>query len=78
MYLHIGMNVYLLSERIIGIFEASQFQSMISPEFLQHVTRVDHEHEANAVKSYVLTTSQEIHCSNVHCRTLKKRWRTDA
>lgn len=77
MYLHIGMNVYILSERIIGIFEASQFQSMTDPEFWQHVTFVDHQLEASAVKSYILTTSQEIHYSNVHCRTLKKRWGTE-
>lgn len=77
MYLHIGMNVYLLSERIIGIFDASQFQAMTDSQFLQHVTRINHELEANAVKSYILTTSQKIYCSNVHCRTLKKRWRAD-
>lgn len=78
MYLHIGMNIYILSERIIGIFEASQFQSMTDPEFVQHITLVEHQLEVKAVKSYILTTSREIHCSNVHCRTLKKRWRTDA
>ncbi|MDY0092563.1 MAG: hypothetical protein RBT80_07660 [Candidatus Vecturithrix sp.] len=77
MYLHIGMNVYILSERIIGIFEASEFQSMIDPTFWQHIRRVDHQLEAHTVKSYILTTLQEIHCSNVHCRTLKKRWNKD-
>ena len=74
MYLHIGMNAYALSERIVAIFEASQGQNMFDTAFLQPATIVTHQLEMNSVKSYVLTTSHEILWSNVSCRTLKKRW----
>lgn len=75
MYLPIGMNVYVRSERIVGIFETAYFQEMLDAIFMQQVTVIDHELEKDMVKSYIITSSNEVHWSNVNCRTLKKRWK---
>lgn len=74
MYLPIGMNIYIHSERIVGIFEASHFHEMIDAAFLQQTTIVEHQLDIKTVKSYIVTTTHEIHWSNVNYRTLKKRW----
>ena len=89
MYLHIGMNAYLYSGEIVGIFEVSLFAST-PPEmqkehnnagnvrFIRNMTTVQYGLSEREVKSYILTRSDEIHWSPVNCRTLRKRWEASA
>ena len=73
MYFHIGMNVYMRQERVIGIFPAT----ILSSEFQRHnLTIVTHEVTEEDAKACILTENQELHLSNVNCRTLRQRWNT--
>ncbi len=84
MYLHIGMNVYLWSEKIIGIFNAalllSPMAKLTSQEdnsnetALKTVNIRSHGLTPAEAKSCILTQSNELHLSHIHCRTLEKRW----
>ena len=80
MYLHLGMNVYLWSERITAIFDATLFQNSAKPEeseltnFPKKAKVVRYGLRPAEVKSCLFTTENEIHWSNVNCRTLRKRW----
>jgi hypothetical protein len=75
MYLHIGSNIYLWSERIIGIYYASVLQD--NPEgqnFLANAKIFSHNLSIEAVKSCVVTDTHEVYFSKVSCRTLRQRW----
>ena len=75
MYVHIGMNVYMWQERILGIFPATILSQ--GPEvqpFLQGVKIVEHEVSQDNAKACILTETQELHLSNVNYRTLRQRW----
>lgn len=75
MYLHIGMNVYMRKERIIGIFPVTVLRQ--TPEeqpFLRDVRIVEHNVSQEEAKACILTKSHELHVSNVNCRTLRQRW----
>ena len=83
MYLHIGMNAYVWSGHIIGIFDRSFFHHSddLAGNVLkgnEHVIRksrmIRYGLDDCEIKSYLLTTANEVHCSNIHCRTLRKRW----
>jgi hypothetical protein len=84
MYLHIGMNVYLWSEKIIGIFEASLLLSsgekLVSQEDNNNETTLktakilSHGITPAEAKSGILMQSNELHLSHIHYRTLEKRW----
>ena len=80
MYLHLGMNAYLWSEQITAIFDVSLFQEMLEGEevlltnFPKKAKLVRNGLPPSEVKSCLLTTKNEIHWSNVNCRTLRKRW----
>ncbi|PID58832.1 hypothetical protein CSB45_02200 [candidate division KSB3 bacterium] len=78
MYLHIGMNIYLWSERIAAIVDVSLFLTQTSDgaslSVPPNAVLVRNGLSLHEVKSCLLTTDHEIHCSNVHCRTLRARW----
>ncbi|PIE35106.1 hypothetical protein CSA56_05545 [candidate division KSB3 bacterium] len=85
MYLHIGMNAYLHSEEILGIFEVSLFSSTPQEtlwahsnadniEFMHNARVVRYGLSEEEVKAYILTRTDEVHWSPVNCRTLRKRW----
>jgi hypothetical protein len=75
MYLHIGMNIYLRKERIIGIFPAAVLaQSPEEQPFLAHTTLVEHKVSCDEAKSCILTETSDLYLSNVNCRTLRQRW----
>lgn len=84
MYLHIGMNVYLWSESIVGMFEVFLFKTYLVPFSadeeeqggcsLTNARILSHGLRFDEAKSCILTASEEIHLSNIHCRTLEKRW----
>jgi hypothetical protein len=76
MYLHIGANIYIWLERIIGIFDISLFQE--SPDgqaFRAKMRIVGHNLQDKEAKSFILTDANELYLSNIHCRTLKQRWK---
>ncbi|MCP4396376.1 MAG: hypothetical protein GY801_03560 [bacterium] len=74
------MNAYLWSERISAIFDASLFQNITETKelelanFPKKAKIVRYGLHPSEVKSCLLTTKNEIHWSNVNCRTLRKRW----
>jgi hypothetical protein len=75
MYLHIGMNVYLRRERILAILPAAILkQSHEIQPFLRDARIVEHEVSQDEAKACILTDAQELHVSNVNCRTLRQRW----
>lgn len=80
MYLHLGMNAYLWSEQISAIFDVSLFQKLSETEeleltnFPRKARIVRYGLRPSEVKSCLLTAKNEIHWSNVNCRTLRKRW----
>jgi hypothetical protein len=79
MYLHIGSNIYLWSERIIGIYHVSLLQD--NPEgqnFLAKAKIFSHNLAIEAVKSCIVTDTHEVYFSKVSCRTLRQRWKSSS
>ncbi len=82
MYLHIGMDIYLWSESIIGIFDASVFGipslttwDQHQPEnFLKRTRIIHYDLQPDEIKSCIITESNEIHLVSIHYSTLQKRW----
>jgi len=75
MYVHIGMNVYMRKERIIGIFPATiLFHAPEEQPFLKDVKVIEHDVSQEEAKACILTETHELHLSNVNCRTLRQRW----
>ncbi len=76
MYLHIGTNRYIRTERIIGIFHGSLLHegSNLQP-FLMKVRIVHHDLQTEEAKSFILTDTNELYLSTINCRTLKQRWK---
>ena len=75
MYLRIGMNRYLWSGRIVGIFpRAGLDENHDTQPFPAKVRIVSHKLPLAEVKTVILTDSNELHWSNVNYRTLRQRW----
>lgn len=76
MYLHIGMNVYIWSHRIVGIFNAELYKkSPAFRTFLEEAKVVDNGLILDQVRSFILTDSNVVYWSHVHSRTLRQRCR---
>jgi hypothetical protein len=86
MFFHIGLNTYIWSECIIGIFDIALFKvstSLSAGEseggdyrFPETMSIIDHGLRLQDAKSCVLVESHVMHLSNIHHRSLKKRWKT--
>lgn len=75
MYLHIGMNIYLRQARILAIFPATILsQPPEAQPFLRAARIVEYEVSRDEAKACIFTENQELHLSNVNCRTLRQRW----
>ena len=76
MYLPIGMNKYLWSERIIGIFQVALLHESHSVQpFLATARIVSQKLPYEEAKAVILTDTNELYLSKVNCRTLKQRWK---
>jgi regulator of extracellular matrix RemA (YlzA/DUF370 family) len=76
MYLHIGMNVYIWSDRIIGIFNAEPGRkSSIFREFLEDAKVANNGLTLDQVKSFILTDANVVYWSNINGRTLRQRYK---
>lgn len=77
MYLHIGNNIILRKEDIIGIFDYKEMQeNKISSQFLEKIKNNIINYEARGGKSIILTKEKGImkgYLSNISSITLLKR-----
>lgn len=77
MYLHIGSNIILKKEEIIGIFDYSEMQeNKISSKFLEKIKNNIITNETQIEKSIILTNEKGItkgYLSNISSITLLKR-----
>lgn len=77
MYLHIGNNIILRKEDIIGIFDYKEMQeNKISSQFLEKIKNNIINYEARGEKSIILTKEKGImkgYLSNISSITLLKR-----
>lgn len=70
------MNVYLRQERILAIFPAAMLSDSGADESVWRSVRiVAHGIPLDDAKAYILADNQELHISNVNCRTLRQRWK---
>lgn len=77
MYLHIGSNIILKKEEIIGIFDYKEMQeNKISSKFLEKIKNNIITNESQIEKSIILTNEKGImrgYLSNISSITLLKR-----
>lgn len=77
MYLHIGNNIILRKEDIIGIFDYKEMQeNKISSQFLEKIKNNIINYEVRGEKSIILTKEKGImkgYLSNISSITLLKR-----
>lgn len=76
MYLHIGMSMYLRTNKVVGIFPISLIQTnALSQAFLSRVKIIAEHVPRDEAKACILTTTNDLYLSNVNCRTLRRRWK---